>query len=140
MVRGGHVDLTILGALQVSQYGDLANWMIPGKLVKGMGGAMDLVSPTHTRVIVITDHTDRKGRPKILEHCELPLTGKNCVHMIITDLAVFSVDLHHGLTLEEIADGVSVEVRLCKSSSCFYFHTLFLVTIDIVNFTSKNIF
>ena len=112
MIRGGHVDISILGALEVSATGDLANFMIPGKLVKGMGGAMDLVSnPDETRIIIVTDHLDKHGRPKILDKCSLPLTGVACVSRIITDLAVFDVDRIHGtgLTLVELAEGVELE-------------------------------
>jgi 3-oxoacid CoA-transferase len=117
MIRAGRVDLTILGAMQVSEYGDLANWALPG-MVKGMGGAMDLVAnPAKTRVVVVSEHVDKKGRSKIVNSCDFPLTGKGCVSRIITDMTVFDCNAQEGLTLVEVFAGVKVEEVTQKTAA-----------------------
>jgi 3-oxoacid CoA-transferase subunit B len=108
MIRGGHIDLSVLGAMEVSEKGDLANWMIPGKMVKGMGGAMDLVAGVK-RVVVVMDHASKSGAPKLLHECSLPLTGRAVVDMVITNLGVFEIETGKGMTLTELASGVCVD-------------------------------
>ena len=108
MIRGQHVQLTVLGAMEVSENGDIANWKIPGKMVKGMGGAMDLVSSAEN-IIVAMQHTNRAGESKLLKNCSLPLTGVRCVKRIVTDLAVLDIDPNGGFILRELAPGVTVE-------------------------------
>ena len=119
MIRGGHIDLSILGAMQVAADGDLANWMVPGKMVKGMGGAMDLVAGVK-RVVVVMEHVEKSGAPKLVKACSLPLTGKNVVDVVVSDLGVFEVNRGRSpLTLTGLATGVSLEEIKAKTEAVF---------------------
>jgi 3-oxoacid CoA-transferase subunit B len=118
MIRGGHIDLSILGGMQVAENGDLANWMVPGKMVKGMGGAMDLVAGVK-RVVVVMDHSEKSGAPKLLHRCNLPLTGAGVVDLLITDLGVFEIDKAKGVTLTELGTGVGVDEIRAKTQAAF---------------------
>jgi 3-oxoacid CoA-transferase B subunit len=119
MIRGGHINLSILGGMQVAENGDLANWMVPGKMIKGMGGAMDLVAGVR-RIVVVMEHTEKNGAPKFRHRCSLPLTGAGVVDLLITDLGVFDIDRKHGgAVLKELASGVTLDEIKGKTEADF---------------------
>jgi 3-oxoacid CoA-transferase B subunit len=119
MIRGGHIDLSILGGMQVAENGDLANWMVPGKMIKGMGGAMDLVAGVR-RIVVVMEHTEKTGAPKFRRQCSLPLTGTAVVDLLITDLGVFEIDRKRGgAALTELAQGVSLDDIRARTDAQF---------------------
>ena len=118
MIRGGHIDLSILGAMQVAENGDLANWMVPGKMVKGMGGAMDLVAGVK-RVVVVMEHVEKSGAPKLVKRCSLPLTGAGVVDLLITDLGVFEINRGKGVVLTALAPEVTVDEIRAKTEAEF---------------------